>query len=310
MTKFNHDHCQLVLVESDLGGAVAGAAAGPEHIRQWLSPDLNMWQRLKPGPLSWHEAWPNARRIEVIQPLLSELHHSVRQFFLSNSQQKMLLVTGDHSSACAAIGGLKAAFPEKRLGVIWIDAHADIHSPASTPSGNLHGMPLGAVLSSEPVQTDIPLWQATQALCAGSIKADDLVYIGIRDLEEAEWELLERRQICAFTATEVRMTGAAVIAQKALRHLSELDLLYVSFDIDALDASIATATGTPVVAGLQETEVRTLLQIFLADPRAQLFEISEFAPVLDQQGQTAAVLQRLLTAVIPELMGAMMPTES
>lgn len=301
MTNFNRDDCQLILVESDLGGAIAGAAAGPEQIRQWLSSDIKMWQRLKPGQSLPDEPSTKVKRLSTVFPLLSQLHHSVKQFYLCQPNQRILLLSGDHSSACAAIGGLKAAFPDKRIGVIWIDAHADVHTPASTPSGNLHGMPLGAVLAPEPGSASIPLWQATQKLCADAISTEDLVYIGIRDLEEAEWQLLERCQICAYTATEVGLEGAATIAQKTLHHLSAVDVIYVSFDIDALDASIAIATGTPVVAGLNEAQAISLLKLFLADPRVQLFEVTEFAPPLDEHGRTAEMLQRLFAQILPEL---------
>ncbi len=280
---------------------MAGAAHGPAVIQQWLHQDLSVWQRLKPTADHSDDLWPQARQLAVIQPLLSALHQSVRQYYLEHHSQRLLLLSGDHSSACAAIGGLKAAFPDKRIGVIWIDAHADIHTPASTPSGNLHGMPLGAVLVADAEAAQMPLWQATQKLCAGAISPEDLVYIGIRDLEAAEWQLLERGQICAYTATEVAVEGASTIGQKTLRHLSAAEVIYLSFDIDALDASIASATGTPVPAGLNETQVILLLKMFLADPRVQLFEVTEFAPPLDEDGKTAGMLQRLLAQTLPEL---------
>lgn len=302
MTVFKKHSCQLLLVESDLGGAAEGAAAGPEAIRQWLAPDLRVWQRLKPNEAGKDDQWPNARKLEAIQPLLTDLHQSVRQYYSDHPQHKLLLLSGDHSSACAAIAGLKAAFPASRVGVIWIDAHADIHTPASTPSGNLHGMPLGAILAAEmAADTTLPLWKKTTELCAEAISSRDLVYIGIRDLEDAEWRLLDRHQICAWTATQLQMEGAATIAQKALQHLAEVDLIYLSFDIDALDASIAAATGTPVIAGLSEAQAQILLKRFMADPRVKLLEMTEFAPVLDQRQQTAGVLKRLLAAAVPEL---------
>ena len=92
-----------------------------------------------------------------------------------------------------------------------------------------------------------------------------------------------------------------MVACNTLLHLAEVDFIYLSFDIDALDASIAMATGTPVTAGLTEQQVQTLLQFFLADQRVKLFEVTEFAPALDEQGITAKVLSRLLTQVLPAL---------
>lgn len=300
MTNFSSNSCQLLLIESDLGGAVVGASAGPARIRQWLPAEIPTWQRLKPLPLRHDDNWPNARRLAQIQPLLTEIQRSVADFYLHQPQQKLLVLSGDHSSACAVLSGLKTAYPDCRLGLIWIDAHADIHTPSSTPSGNLHGMPLGAVLVPTAIPS-LPLWQQTQAMCSGVIGSDDLVYIGIRDLEMAEWQLLEAQQICAWTAAQVAMDGALAVAHKALSYLSAVDLLYVSFDIDALDASVAAATGTPVVGGLNELQVHQLLQVFLADPRVKLFEVTEYAPALDQQGQTGDLLQRLLSAAMPAL---------
>jgi len=307
-TKFG-ERCQLLLVESDLGGAVAGACAGPACIQRWFSPTMPVWQRLRTANVGMNntssveiDRKSQAKHISTIQPLLTAVHQSVSQFFQLFPQHQLMLLSGDHSSACAAVAGLKSAFPGSRIGVIWIDAHADIHTPLSTPSGNLHGMPLGAMLRpTAPAGSATPLWLQIQAMCAGALRSEDLVYIGIRDLEAAEWQVLEQLNIRHWTAAQLEQSGAVVVACNTLLHLAEVDFIYLSFDIDALDASIAMATGTPVTAGLTEQQVQTLLQFFLADQRVKLFEVTEFAPALDEQGITAKVLSRLLTRVLPAL---------
>lgn len=307
MTRKFGERCQLLLVESDLGGAVAGAAAGPASIQGWLSSTMPVWRRLRPTSVVMDSTSnveidrnSRAKHICTIQPLLSAVHRSVSQYFQQFSQHQLMLLSGDHSSACAAVAGLKNAFPGSRIGVIWIDAHADIHTPLSTPSGNLHGMPMGAMLRpTTQAESITPLWQQIQRMCAGALRSEDLVYIGIRDLEAAEWQVLEQLNIRHWTAAQLDQFGAVVVACNTLLHLAEVDFIYLSFDIDALDASIAMATGTPVTAGLTEQQVQTLLQFFLADQRVKLFEVTEYAPALDEQGVTAKVLFRLLTQLLP-----------
>jgi arginase len=148
------------------------------------------------------------------------------------------------------------ANPKSKLGVIWIDAHADIHSPYTSPSGNMHGMPLAVSLNEDnmankmnkPDKDTIDMWNKLKkvgGICP-KITYNDLVYIGVRDVEPEETFLLKKHKIKTFTTAEVKRNGVEKIARDALAHLSSCNLIYVSFDVDSMDSSISKGTGTPV----------------------------------------------------------------
>ena len=131
------------------------------------------------------------------------------------------VLAGDHGSAGGTIAGIKKAFPDKRLGVVWIDAHGDLHSPYTTPSGNMHGMPLSTALAidnkacqrNEPNEETIHLWEELKNLedISPKISPEDLVFIGVRDTEKEEDYILENLSIKNYTVQDVRTNGTQEI---------------------------------------------------------------------------------------------------
>ncbi|MBX7126369.1 MAG: arginase [Cyclobacteriaceae bacterium] len=206
-----------------------------------------------------------------------------------------LVMAGDHSTAFGTIAGIKKMHPRKRLGVIWIDAHADIHSPYTTPSGNMHGMTLAMACAidnlecqiNEPKAETVDYWeQIKQVGVAGpKIRPEDIVYISVRDLEKPENYLINRYGISNITTDEVRQSGPAAAAERALKILTHCDLLYVSFDVDSMDSRISSGTGTPVPNGLSVQEARIINTTLAADPRLCGWEICEVNPTLDTENR-------------------------
>ncbi len=137
-----------------------------------------------------------------------------------------IVLSGDHSSALGTISGLKAAHPNKVLGVIWIDAHADIHSPYTSPSGNIHGMPLAAAMGfdnldcqiNHPEANTIVNWERMKniGLVGAKLKPEHLIYIGVRDFEEAEQHAIDQHQIRLIKVEELRFRGLATCIQEAI----------------------------------------------------------------------------------------------
>lgn len=212
-----------------------------------------------------------------------------------NSNRFPLVIAGDHSNAGGTIKGVKDAKPEARLGVIWIDAHADLHSPYTSPTGNVHGMPLATAIHEDnlacqqkkPSKSTIDNWNLIKG-DRQRVRPEDLFFVGVRSTEKPEEELMLRHSIPNVTVPKLTEKGAGSIADKALTHLKDCDSIYISFDVDSLDSSISVGTGTPVRGGLSEEQATQLLVGLLKDPRVVCLEFTEINPVLDTKGNVMA----------------------
>jgi len=210
-----------------------------------------------------------------------------------------LVLSGDHSSALGTISGLKAAQPERTLGVVWIDAHADLHSPYTSPSGNIHGMPLAAVLAEDNLACQINnlrddtdhYWEAMKRIGTpnAKIKPEHLVFWGVRDTELPEVHLMHTQNIRNFTVSEVRFRGLTTCLSEALERLEACDDLYISFDVDSMDCDLVSyGTGTPVSKGFDPAEVESIIKGFLDSEKVICLEIAEINPLLDTRGNKMA----------------------
>ncbi len=217
-----------------------------------------------------------------------------------------MILAGDHSTAYGTMAGIKKAFPKKRLGVIWIDAHADIHTPYTTPSGNMHGMPLAMATGidnleckvNDPKGETIDYWEEIKnvGFAGPKIYPEDVVYIAVRDFEKPENYLMNKYNINFIETEDVKKAGPVSIAQKALQMLAHCDLIYVSFDVDSIDSRVSTGTGTPVPNGLTVEEARALNVALCKDPKVCAWEIVEVNPTLDTENRMAESAFEILEA--------------
>ncbi|MBS1688760.1 MAG: arginase, partial [Bacteroidetes bacterium] len=215
-----------------------------------------------------------------------------------------LVLAGDHSTAGGTLAGIKMAKPKNRLGVIWIDAHADLHTPYTTPSGNMHGMPLTTALDEDnldnqvhnPDPQTVELWNKLKHLgkVHPKILPEDIVYIALRDFEKEEEYLIKKYNIKVIPVQEVRKKGVENVVRQTLLHLSNCDDIYVSFDVDSLDSSISRGTGTPVSNGLREKEAEDLIASFMQNHKICCFEIAEVNPTLDKENLMAEIAFNIL----------------
>ena len=290
---------RLIEVKSELGAGTRGASLGPDAMRiAALNSSSTFYSSYesKEVPNENELLWsmnptPNAKYIGGIRTMYERISASISEEL--NAGTFPFVIAGDHSSAGGTIAGIKAAYPNKRLGVVWVDAHADLHTPFTTPSGNVHGMPLAVSLGEDnldcamnPVSVEEKEhWDAMKNTGGGSpkIEAQDLVFIGVRDTEEPENYLLSKREIKNFTVAESRELGMETMAEKALGMLSDCDMIYVSFDVDSLDSSISMGTGTPVKNGFTVSEMDVILSTLVASPKLVCFEVVEVNPKLDNQ---------------------------
>ena len=236
-----------------------------------------------------------AKRISGVLTMVERIAEEVSRTLKNN--EFPILLTGDHSCSAGTISGIRKAYPKARLGVIWIDAHADIHSPYTTPSGNLHGMPLAVVLDEDnmdskinkPDQETLNYWFQLKnvANISPKINYSDLVYIALRDAELPEQYLLTKNKVKNFPTLEIRKRGVERVAIDALKYLDQCDMIYISFDVDALDASISKGTGTPVPNGITEREAGNLVSRLMSNQKVCCFEMVEVNPTLDKENLMA-----------------------
>ena len=219
-----------------------------------------------------------------------------------------IVLAGDHSTAAGTISGVKAAMPQKRLGVIWIDAHADLHTPYTTPSGNMHGMPLAIVTNidnkecqvNEPVPETVTEWQRAKniGIEGPKLEPSDIVFISMRSYEEPEKAIINRYGIRNFDMLEVRTKGVEAIAKEALQLLAHCDMIYVSFDVDSMDPEISCGTGTPVPDGISVEDCVELNRLLIGEPKVVCWEMVEINPTLDNCNQMAQAGLQVLEAAV------------
>ncbi|MCB0395880.1 MAG: arginase [Flavobacteriales bacterium] len=304
----------LIEVRSDVGAGTEGAALGAQAIRavaeqkgdtRFLNLDRVSLEFPNGSPLEENQT-PWAKHIV---PLLKFQEKVADEVYSAVHQGKFpVLLTGDHSSAIGIISGFKKAFADKNIGVVWIDAHADLHSPYTTPSGNLHGMPLAALIGEDNLEHQIHQPSETTEVCWKQMKnlafpapkftGKDLVFVGVRSTETPEDKLIARHGIRKITVDDVRKSNGASIAQEVLETLSHCDAIFVSFDVDSLDPSISAATGTPVDHGLNLEEVHDMMRVLLKDSRVKGLEVTEVNPTFEEDRTMAtAAYDVLLTAL-------------
>ncbi|MBL4904499.1 MAG: arginase, partial [Flavobacteriaceae bacterium] len=210
-----------------------------------------------------------------------------------------IVLSGDHSSALGTISGVKAAFPSQKIGVVWIDAHADIHSPYTSPSGNIHGMPLAAALAEDNLASQIndisretnELWERMKniAIPGAKVAPENVVYFGVRDAEEPEEKQLEKLGIKNYTVAEIRFRGLKLCVNEAIQKMESCDVIYISFDVDSMDCDlISYGTGTPVSKGFDQEEVTSIMNQIIATKKVVCVEFVEVNPLLDFKGNKMA----------------------
>lgn len=201
-----------------------------------------------------------------------------------------LVLGGDHSIAIGTIAGLAVHCRKgkKKLGVLWIDAHGDMNTHETTPSGNIHGMPLAASIGLGTIELT--------SVGGDFRKVDpkDVVLVGTRDLDEGERKFIKGQGINIFTMEEIDKHGMSVIITRALTKLKDVDYLHVSFDLDGVDPAVAPGVGTPVKGGLNYREAHLIMETLNESGKISSLEIVEVNPILDNRNQSAEFAVELI----------------
>jgi arginase len=200
-----------------------------------------------------------------------------------------IFLGGDHSMSAGSVAGVAH---EKKIGVIWIDAHADYNTPETSPSGNVHGMPVAALLGDGPPEL------ANVGYAGPKLHPSQVVMIGIRNLDVAEKQRLTRSGITVYTMTDIDEHGIALITRQTLARLNHLDTIHVSLDMDSLDPEFAPGVGTPVRGGLTYREAHLLLEILASSGKVRSMDVVEINPILDERNQTAELAVELAASLL------------
>lgn len=300
-----HKNTVFVINKSEITAGSRGASLGPEAIitaaRKKESDifGVNETQKIENANylLDLPTRFKFAKRIDGLIKIYKEIHNKVSELLTNNNFP--IILAADHGSAGGTIAGIKAAFPDKRLGVIWIDAHADIHTPYTTPTGNMHGMPLATALNIDNMDCKVndisdetaELWNQLKNMggITPKILPEDIVYIAVRDTEDQEDCIMESLNIKNYKVDEVRQKGIKTVIHEIENKLSNCDIIYVSFDVDSMDPELTSyGTGTPVKDGLSPQEADEILVSLTKNPKTVCIEVVEVNPCLDNKNNTMA----------------------
>jgi arginase len=303
---------KIIEVKSEIGAGTRGASLGVEAIKI-ASLDMNS---------GFFKQFESVEVENVNELLFDGAKHSYAKFIdgVMIMEERVclevyetiwnenfpLIIAGDHCTAYGTIAGIKKADPKVRLGVIWIDAHADIHTPFTTPSGNMHGMAVSMACGidnleckvNDPRGETLEYWEQIKnvGIPGPKVYPEDVVYIGVRDLEKPENYLINKYNINFIETEDIKKLGSSKVAEMALQMLDHCDLIYVSFDVDTLDSRISTGTGTPVPNGLTVEEAKVLNSELAKNPKVCAWEIVEVNPTLDTENRMAESAFEILEA--------------
>lgn len=304
----------LVEVSSEIGAGTRGASTGPQAIKAVAFNEQSIFfKKYKPikvrvdNDVLFDETdTPNALRIHDYAKVFEQTSNTVSESMsLSNI---FIFLTGDHSNAASILQGIRRAKPHKKLGIIWIDAHADLHSPYTSPSGNIHGMPLAIVLGidnlenkrNQPNEITKKLWEQFKNVSAGSPQPK-LAFIGLRDTEQEEDFLVKKHEIPVFRVEDLEQKDFNEEIEELTQYFEDCDEIYISFDVDSMDPQeVSDGTGTPVRSGLElDQSINLVEQLIRELPKVKYFELTEVNPLLDSKGNrmAEAAHQILKTAI-------------
>ena len=198
---------------------------------------------------------------------------------------------GDHSISIGTVSGVANAAEAGRTGILWLDAHADFNTPETSPSGNVHGMPL-AVLTGRGHPDLVNIGGGA------AVRAEDVAIVGLRSVDREEREFLARAGVNVYTMKDIDAYGVASVLRSALKDLSHLDRVHLSFDLDVVDPEIAPGVGTPVRGGLTYREAHLVMELINEAAVVAALDIVEINPILDAKNGTAELAVELVGSLM------------
>jgi arginase len=293
----------IIGVPLDLGGGRRGVDMGPSAFRiarlaerlRGIGYDVHDKGDVEaPIPEVQAERDESKRYITEIARVCQALYKSV----LASLQESALPLTlgGDHSLGAGSVAAAATWAREAKglpLGLLWVDAHGDMNTPATSPSGNVHGMPLAALLGPEPAEL------ARIGGPAPAVRPEHTVLVGVRNLDVHEKALVRASGVHVFTMKDIDRRGMAEVAEQAVQLASAGTAgVHVSFDIDVCDPTIAPGVGTPVRGGLDYREAHLLMELICDSGLLTSLDLVEVNPTLDERNMTAELGAELAASAL------------
>jgi arginase len=279
----------------DLGAGRRGVDMGPSAIRyagldSRLSALGYEYTDLGNVGTAVAEAIPVEDESARFLPQIKETCRQIADLVAQAARQESipLVLGGDHSVALGSLGGLRDVHGPG--GVLWIDAHGDLNSPETSPSGNVHGMVLAAALGHAGDRFREDGW-SLPAVAVGRV-----ALVGVRSLDEGERELLKQLDACVFTMSDVDRLGVERAIRTALAHVGGPGFVHVSLDMDAVDPDVAPGVGTPVRGGLSYREAHLALELIAESGLATSLDVVEVNPILDRENETGKLAVELVAS--------------
>jgi arginase len=287
----------LIGASLDLGSGRRGVDMGPSAIRYaGLAPRIERLGREVfdrgnvEGPVAEATAVGN-ERVRFLEPIKHACERVARLVTQSVEEGlQPVVLGGDHSVAIGTLGGLAQVYGPG--GVLWIDAHGDLNRPETSPTGNVHGMPLAAALGFAGPEFESEAWTFP------AVSPDRVALVATRSLDPAEAELLSELDVEVYTMSDVDRLGIERVIRQALAHIAGPGFVHVSLDMDALEPDIAPGVGTPVRGGLSYREAHLAMELVAESGLAGSLEVVEVNPILDQENETAKLAVELVASAL------------
>jgi arginase len=287
----------IIGAELDLGAGRRGVDMGPSAIRYAglgerlasLGIPSQDWGNVHTPIRETTDAGSNdARYLSQIREICERIAEQVRS--AAESELIPLVVGGDHSVALGTIGGLASLHGPG--GVLWFDAHGDLNTPSTTPSGNVHGMPLAAVLGWAGAGFESDHWPLP------AVKTEHAALIGVRSLDPGERAAVKEAGIAVYTISDVDRRGVEPVLREALERVSGAPFVHISVDLDFVDPDVAPGVGSPVRGGLSYREAHLMMELVAESGLLSSLELVEVNPILDHENETARLAVDLAASAL------------
>ena len=287
----------IIGAELDLGAGRRGVDMGPSAIRyaglgerlqalgipaqDWGNVFTNVRETIDPGDGS-------ARFLTEIRETCERIAEQVRN--AAENDLVPLVLGGDHSVAIGSIGGLASL--RGPGGVLWFDAHSDLNTPTTTPSGNVHGMPVAAALGRAGAGFESNRWPLP------ALTLEHVALIGVRSIDPGERESIAESGIAVYTISDIDRRGVEPVLKEALERVSGAPFVHVSVDLDLVDPDVAPGVGSPVRGGFSYREAHLAMELVAESGLLSSLELVEVNPILDHENQTARLAVELAASAL------------
>ena len=318
MKNDNSRYIRLVEVHSDIAGAKRGAAKAIKALVNSSIENCSRYFKNYPAEVILDEnsaykigtKYRYAKFVDKVTLVIQRVAQRIKE--LREENFFPIVIAGDHSTSAGTMAGLRLAHQEDEIGVVYIDAHADFHTPYTTPSGNLHGMPLAIATSidnieskiNNPTKEELKYWENLKGISGltPALKAKNIVFCALRDFEEAEKNFIHKFGIKNYSTHEITMLGIKEVVHNIFQDLHHCKHIYVSFDVDSIDPLYVPGTGTPSHGGLSFEQALGLNIELIKNSKVCCWEIAEINPLLDKKNVSGAFSFHILEQVTKELL--------